>query len=256
MNTIKCILAVAIGPLLSFAAHGQNLVVNGSFETPVLGPAEPRAIPANEMTPWQTTDSIFELWSDGFASGPSGPTYSADGRQNLEILGQTNSATVSQSIPTEQGKTYIFSFYHTPRPGVDSTLTVRVDSQVVGTFNEIGVGLTNFHWLRFRTNFSASGNSATISFSDSAESATAGTHLDGVSVVLLLRHLDIRVSQVDLYWPSLASEIYQVQYRSSLTSNIWLDLFPPVQGNNTTNHVFDTVPFGEPQRFYRFITVP
>lgn len=234
----------------------ENLVANGSFEIPVLGPAEPRAIPAGQMIPWQTTEGTFELWSDGFASGPSGPTYAADGRQNLEILSQTNSATVSQSISTEPGKDYVFSFFHTPRPGVDSVLTVRIDGQTVASFDEIGVGLTNFHWLRFRTNFTASGTSTTISFSDRAESATSGTHLDGVSVKPLAIQLSIRVLQVEISWETVTGKSYQPQYRSSLTTNIWVDLGAVVNGNGATYRLPDTILPDEPQRFYRVVAMP
>ena len=233
----------------------ENLIVNGSFEIPVLGPAEPRAIPASQMAPWQTTESSFELWSDGFASGPSGLTYAADGRQNLEILSQSNSATISQAIATEPNKDYFFSFFHTPRPGVDSVLTVRIGSQVVGVLNESGVGLTNFHWQRFRTNFTASGTSTIISFSDQAESATSGTHIDGVSVKPLTLELSIRVVAVEISWETLVNKTYQPQYRSSLTTNIWVDLGASISGTGMTHRLADMIPADEPQQFYRVVLV-
>lgn len=68
--------------------------------------------------------------------------------------------------------------------------------------------------------------------------------------------LSIRVSQVELCWPSMSNTLYQVQYRSDLTTNIWTDLGTPVQGNGLTNCIYDAVLPGQPQRFYRFVTSP
>ncbi len=57
-------------------------------------------------------------------------------------------------------------------------------------------------------------------------------------------------------WQSLTNKSYQVQYQSALTTNAWTALGSPTPGNGTTNCIWDTVPPGEPQRFYRVIAVP
>ena len=69
-------------------------------------------------------------------------------------------------------------------------------------------------------------------------------------------HLSIRCSAVELCWQSASNKTYQVQYRSSLTTNQWTDLDAPVQGNGTTTCIVDTVPIGQPQRFYRVFALP
>ena len=46
--------------------------------------------------------------------------------------------------------------------------------------------------------------------------------------------LSIRVSQVELCWDTATNEIYQLQYRSSLTTNVWLPFGGPVVGNAKT----------------------
>jgi hypothetical protein len=68
--------------------------------------------------------------------------------------------------------------------------------------------------------------------------------------------LSIRLSQVELCWPSTSNTLYQVQYRSDLTTNIWTDLGAPVQGSGSTNCIYDAILLGEPRRFYRFVTIP
>ncbi len=77
--------------------------------------------------------------------------------------------------------------------------------------------------------------------------------LDGFSVPLV--RVSIAVACVDVCWNSLSNQMYLVQYRSEATSNMWLNLGAPVQGDGTTKCVTDTV-CGSPQRFYRVEVLP
>ncbi len=71
-----------------------------------------------------------------------------------------------------------------------------------------------------------------------------------------LELLNVRVSQVEITWPSLTGLNYQVQYASSLTSNIFQPIGSPIPGSGTTNSFRADVPLGEPQRFYRVFRTP
>ena len=166
--------SVQVQAVRSSYGSATNLIVNGSFETPLVPDNQSSMIPATNMSPWQTTASNFEIWADGNAD-----TVSADGRQNLEILPSKKNVTVSQTVRSEPGKDYTFSFYHTPRPGCHSTLTVSVNSTVLCIFTENGTDLTNFSWQRFMTNLTAASDTMTLSFND-VSTNTAGTHIDGV----------------------------------------------------------------------------
>lgn len=75
-------------------------------------------------------------------------------------------------------------------------------------------------------------------------------------VAVLMPTAAIRVSEVEVCWDSLSNRTYQVQYRSTLTSNSWMNLGLPLAGTGSTNCVADKVPRGEPQRVYRVITLP
>src|ERR1051325_10508113 len=80
-----------------------NIVVNGSFETPFATNATKVGFPAPAaMSPWQTTATNFEVWTNGWRNNVTGvgPLFSADGGQSLEILSTTNHATVSQVLMT------------------------------------------------------------------------------------------------------------------------------------------------------------
>ncbi len=75
-------------------------------------------------------------------------------------------------------------------------------------------------------------------------------------VAVLVPTASIRVSEVEVCWNSDSNRNYQVQYRSTLTTNAWINLGSPVTGNGSTTCITDKVAPGQPQRFYRFLTVP
>lgn len=63
----------------------------------------------------------------------------------------------------------------------------------------------------------------------------------------------IRLSEVEVCWPSESNQLYQVDYRSSVTTNAWIPLFTNILGNGMTNCVYDKIDRGQPQRFYRIV---
>jgi len=75
-------------------------------------------------------------------------------------------------------------------------------------------------------------------------------------VAVLMPVAAIRVSEVEVCWNSVSNRNYQVQYRSTLTTNVWTDLGSPVAGNGSSNCITDQVPLGRPERYYRVMTLP
>ena len=69
-----------------------------------------------------------------------------------------------------------------------------------------------------------------------------------VSPSLVLR---IRVSEVEVRWNSLTNATYQVEYRSSLTTNLWTTLTNCVPSGGSETCIYDKVRREEPQRYYR-----
>ena len=67
--------------------------------------------------------------------------------------------------------------------------------------------------------------------------------------------LSIRSSQVELRWFATNNVLYQIQYRSTLTTNQWTDLGPPIRGDGTCRALVDDIPQGRPQRSYRFVAI-
>lgn len=66
--------------------------------------------------------------------------------------------------------------------------------------------------------------------------------------------LTIRVSQVELCWGTAANTVYQLEYRSQLTTNAWLPLGGKIHGDGLPFCTNDTVVIGQPQKFYRLQT--
>lgn len=66
--------------------------------------------------------------------------------------------------------------------------------------------------------------------------------------------MTIEVSQIRLCWNSAPNVAYQIQYRSELTTNIWVNYQAPVIANSTNTCVSDVV--ANVRTFYRVVTVP
>jgi hypothetical protein len=75
-------------------------------------------------------------------------------------------------------------------------------------------------------------------------------------VVEVAPKLSIRVSEVELCWPTVTNVFYQVQYRTGASSGSWSNLGAQVPGTGSTLCLKDPVPAGSPQRFYRVLTTP
>lgn len=64
-------------------------------------------------------------------------------------------------------------------------------------------------------------------------------------------HPTIRVSEVEVCWPSVSNLVYQVEYRDEFSSNQWITIGSPIIGNGSLNCIRDPVLVGQAQRFYR-----
>ena len=59
---------------------------------------------------------------------------------------------------------------------------------------------------------------------------------------------------VELSWPSVTNQLYQVQWADDLGANQWFSLGAPVPGTGTNVFVSDAIE-GKAQRFYRVVPV-
>jgi hypothetical protein len=75
-------------------------------------------------------------------------------------------------------------------------------------------------------------------------------------VVEVSPRLSVRVSQVELCWPTVTNVVYQIQYRTGLSTNTWVNLGTQMVGIGSTICVTNAVTAGLSPRLYRVVTVP
>ena len=66
----------------------------------------------------------------------------------------------------------------------------------------------------------------------------------------------IEVSEVRVCWYAATNKTYQLQYRSTVTANRWVDLGSPVQGDDSRKCINDSVDSDQPHRFYQIVALP
>jgi hypothetical protein len=104
------------------------------------------------------------------------------------------------------------------------------------TATEFRTALSNIVALRIRGDFTG---------------ALDLTGLDNVTISESCPRAVIEVSEVSVCWLSKPNTVYQVDYRSDLTTNMWTPLLTNAVGNGARMCVYDRVT--QPQRFYRVV---
>lgn len=174
--------AVAALLICAASASAQNIVTNGSFET-YSGTGFNSNIGAG-LPGWTIGNhgGVDIVFSTGV-----GPTFwqAADGNVSLS-LNYFSAESVSQTVPTTLGKSYLLSFFMAAEIyGGPPTRTMNVlwNNAIVGSpsFQYTGQGPTSMGWTQFNFNVTGTG-SDTLSF-QSTTSGPYGPALDAVSLV-------------------------------------------------------------------------
>lgn len=158
---------------------GENLLVNGSFEEPVVtGDWEI----FGAVTGWTIELSGgLELWRN-FMGGAS------LGEQNAE-LDSASSTRVTQAVTTVPGATYQLRFDFSPRPGtglIDNVIDALVDGSTLMTATGDGTALAATEWTTQSANFVASTTATTIGFEDKGTGVVGSGSLMDNAVLCLV----------------------------------------------------------------------
>ncbi len=169
-------------------ASGNELIINGGFEDPVLNNPNYQMFPTGILG-WSVESGAGIEVQRNAAGAPH------SGAQHVE-LDSDNSTTMFQTLTTVAGQKYRLSFWHSPRPNrpnndnvigyevqVVSGATTIIDG-VVGVNNAGGNTTGNTVWTQYTYDFIATDTSTKIIFSDQGTvlSNTYGGYLDDVSV--------------------------------------------------------------------------
>jgi hypothetical protein len=235
------------------AGRSQNLLINGSFESSAPPQSELRLTPGATNLPGWTLGVTGSLY---VVRGPVFGSFAAvDGLQYADLNGR--GLTLSQTFATVPGEIYECRF---SLGRFQSSIAFRVQTAILA---DGGTVLTNFEtaapltvgWLsptRFR--FVATTARSTIQFTDSTGTVNYDLTLDDVFVERSTPRLSIETSHIRVCWESQINRTYQLQYRSALTTNVWIDLGSPIAGIGAADCTVQ--PVSDPQRFYRIVRLP
>lgn len=184
---IPCLAAILATPAAA------NLIVNGSFETPVVPNAGFTNFPAGStaITGWTVVGVDSAVINKNFTQ--SGITFqSQDGNQFIDLAGITsnsNASGVTQTILTVVGQTYEVSFYVGSSTDATSNhffFPSTVDLSIAGgarVHYTNPVGPTNMlNWQLFVAPFTATGTTTSITFLNGSASNNFESMLDNVVV--------------------------------------------------------------------------
>jgi hypothetical protein len=224
----------------------ESLVANGGFET-------------GDFTDWT-------LVGNGIVSqGPFGSTiYNAVESSNSypsvvhsgsygAFLGDTQLATLSQTLATIPGENYLLSFW------LDNTTSGSGQRFQASWNGSVLYNVTNppaFSWTNLQFIVTASGSSTVLQFG--AENNPAYFGLDDVSVAhipaVAFKTAAQTAGTFDLTWATATGLVYQVQYKTNLLQTNWFNLIKPTTATSTNLSASDTG--SSPQRFYRLSVAP
>lgn len=162
----------------------NELVINGSFEVPVLtNPNNPQTY--SSIPGWTAMDSLnnsvgIELWNGTF-----GAMTAQHGNQHLEINSVANYVTVSQVITNVSTNCPArFCFWYTGRPGYpDNTFLAEVvGSGLSPVTNNPAVYTSSNSWLHYCVEFVPVATTLTIRFTGLNGGAASSAHIDHVSL--------------------------------------------------------------------------
>jgi hypothetical protein len=89
-----------------------------------------------------------------------------------------------------------------------------------------------------------------------ADIPTEFRHTNVVALLMPTAVVRVKGDAAEVCWNCATNRTYQVQYRSALTTQDWLNAGKPVPGNGATNCITDRVAPGQPERWYRIVTLP
>ena len=237
--------------LLFTLQSGQSFVQNGGFET---GDFYGWTLVGNGITGAMIYNAVVNASS---LIDNTGPDFIHSGWYGA-FLGDTQIATLSQTLNTFPGQGYLLSFWlANPVSGSVQQFLVNWNTNSPGT-NRIYY-LTNppvMPWTNITMVVTATGTNATLQFG--AENDPDGFGLDDVTLTPIpapsFRTAVETNNLLKFSWNSLAGVAYQVQYSTNLFKTNWIIL----STNAATGSILTfTNSFGtDRQRFYRIRRLP
>jgi Protein of unknown function (DUF642) len=179
------LLAARVGSCSAFQSPGGELLVNGSFESPVVqGIDQQFTAPSTDIAGWTVTERTVDInrTSEIFGTAHSG-------NQMIDVNGQDN-GTLEQSFPTTAGRPYwlTLQYANNPNPSLSSSV-YNADVSLFGSgmlytefLTHAGSLPSDMQWALFSHVFMANSSTTTLQLR-SRMLGFNGVVFDSVSVV-------------------------------------------------------------------------
>lgn len=187
MKPITISILTAVGLFTSIAVANANIILNGSFETPIVPAGSfTNFSGGSSFTGWDVFGPQVSIVSGSyFEAGVSFPAE--DGNQWLDLTGNASNSTegVSQAVTTTAGHQYQLSYWIGNTTGGGSfgtTSTVAVYLNGTPTFGDTNsnVSPTILTWEQFTHTFVATGASTLLAFQNGDLASDNSNGLDNI----------------------------------------------------------------------------
>jgi hypothetical protein len=252
--TTKIITSLALHAIILYSAQAQNLIINGSFESPQIG-----ANTAQIRTPdsWQTDGSSPALENSIPASGYP---LAQDGNQYIDLgcEGGGIGDGVSQSFHITNGGPYLLTWFDAVHVGYGSYAPYSVHILDQASVQIVSTNLDADHgtnWVLHSIPVNLAPGAYTLIIRGEPPPGHVAADFDNVSLQPDISDLLATIQlSVTVCWPGRTNQMYQVQYQTTVNSTAWSALGGPVLGTGT-NCLTDLVSDAAP-RFYRIVRAP
>lgn len=242
----------------SVAAGSAQVLLDENFEQPTISE---NTFVAITPTDWEVSGLHPGLLMNGNAGNSGIWRGPYRGAQYFDI-GNNPNMWLARAFTVSASGNYVLSWVD--NTGIDLGAPSQSSPYIVSVTNKasefnISTNFDAFHsgaWQERSILLYLQSGTYTLCFSPQGGSQWLDTLLDDVKLeAKWVTFMTIQVSSVDICWNSRTNLAYQVQYRSVLTPDEWINLGDPVTGNGNTNCVTDFVR-GTEKRFYRVEETP
>jgi hypothetical protein len=185
--TLRNLFIAATLSLLAANGTVQAAILNGSFETPVIASASflnvaPGAEPSGFG--WTVVTNTVDIFSVGVLGTTA---LVADGNQALDLVGLGSTGAIEQSFATALGQIYTLTFAYANNTGSGaSSAQVAISDGLNSLLNQsVSHSTSNgvdYDWTSFSANFTATGTTAVLRFTNTLGGNNGGILLDKVAV--------------------------------------------------------------------------
>lgn len=175
--------SIAMALLASSTAAQSATLINGSFEEPLVAGPCCTTTPGDPLPGWTVDNGDVNVVTGTFGSTAGNLAF--DGKQYLDLIGQTSTGGLSQTFATEAGKRYLlsFAFSHNLFGGSSTASGNYSVGSIAGSVTHVGGSTSDLKWNTFRKAFVAGeGPTSKLSFSGVQSGDNAGLLIDAVSI--------------------------------------------------------------------------